>query len=77
MSLTRVNRKAPPLPGRMWAAYKPPPWWTAVAAFVVSIAVHIGAVAILETGRDGRLARLWENRVLAGEEIRAEERGNN
>lgn len=77
VSLRRLKRKAPPPPERMWAVYKPPPWWTAVAAFIASIAIHIGAVAVLETDRDGRLARLWENRVLAGEESRAEERGKN
>ena len=76
VSLTRLKRKVPPPPERMWAVYKPPPWWTAVAAFALSIAIHIGAVAVFEMGGDGRLTRFWENRVLAGEEIQAEERGN-
>jgi hypothetical protein len=71
VSIVRLKQKAPPPPERMWAVYKPPPWWTTVVAFVLSIAIHIGAVAVLETSEDG-LARLWENRILAAEEIRTE-----
>jgi hypothetical protein len=69
-SLTGGKRNVPSPRERTWAVYKPSPWWTAVAAFVASIAIHIAAVAVLETGKDGRLAALWENRVPAGEEIR-------
>jgi len=75
VSIMRRKRKVPPPPER--AVYKPPPWWTIGAAFAVSVALHIGAVAALETGGDGRLAKLWETRILAGDEIRTEERGNN
>ena len=54
MAITRLKRKVPPPPERRWAVYKPPPWWTIVAAFLVSIAIHIGAVVLLETGWDLR-----------------------
>jgi hypothetical protein len=64
--VARPKRKVPPPPERLWAVYKPPPWWTIVLAFVLSVAIHLGAVAALETGPDGRVARLWESRVLAG-----------
>ena len=67
VSVSRLKRNVPPPPERLWAVYKPPPWWTTVAAFVLSIAIHLAAVAALETGPDGRVARLWENRVLAGD----------
>jgi hypothetical protein len=77
VSITRRKRRMPPPPERMWARYKPAPWWTAVAAFAVSVAIHIGAVAVLETSADGRLTRLCEDRVLAGEELGDDERGNN
>ena len=77
VAAARLGRRVSPPPERMWAAYKPPPWWTTVVSFVISIAIHLGAVAILETGPDGRLARIWENRVLGGEEVRLEERASN
>lgn len=64
--ITRLKRKAAPPPERTWAVYKPPHWWTIVVAFILSITIHLGAVAVLETGPDGRVTRLWENRSLAG-----------
>ena len=35
------------------AVYKPPSKWTAVAAFVLSMALHAGAVVWVETLREG------------------------
>ena len=67
-SAAAVPRHKPKMPlrrERSWAAYKPPPWWTTLVAFVISIAIHLGAVAILETGPDGRLTRLWQNETVA------------
>ena len=75
-SMPHLRRKAPPPPKRLWAEYKPPPWWTAALAFVLSIALHLGAVALLERGPEGRVARLWENRILIGEELRPNEQAN-
>jgi hypothetical protein len=77
-SIASVARrpKMPPPVERMWAVYKRPPWWTMVIAFVLSIGIHLGAVALLETGPEGGVARLWENRVLNGEGLRPDERAN-
>ena len=52
VSITRLKRKVPPPPERMWAEYKPPPWWSVAVAFLVSVAIHIGAVAVLEADWD-------------------------
>ena len=77
VSVPRLKRRVPPPPERLWAVYKPPPWWTTIVAFVLSIAIHLGAVAVLETGPDGRVARLWENRIPTGEQAGPEEQANN
>ena len=60
-SIKRRKGKALVPPHRTWARYKPPPRWTAFVAFLVAIAIHVGAIALVDPNRDEHLARLWEN----------------
>jgi hypothetical protein len=64
-AVPREKLKVAPRRGRSWTVYKPPPWWTTLVAFVISIAIHLGAVVVLETGPEGRLTALWDGRNMA------------
>jgi len=55
-SVIRVMRRKRKAPGR--ATYKPPSKWTVVAAFIVSIALHFAAVAIVEMNSEQPWAAL-------------------
>jgi hypothetical protein len=75
-TIKRRRRKVPPSSKRTWARYKPPSKWTVWLAFLLAIAIHIGAVAIVDPSRDDHWARLWAKRSSALENERPEERGD-
>ena len=58
-SVIRVMRRKRKGPGP--AIYKPGSKWTVVAAFIVSIALHLAAVAIVEMNSEQPRAALNQN----------------
>ena len=71
-----MRDKAPSSSRPTWARYKSPSKWTVWVAFLLAIAIHIGAVAIVDPSRDEHLAKVWAKASSAVENERPEERGD-